>query len=97
MRFQWWTSILISGGCRERVAGQSQVDVVESRLSRADRAGETEFVDRGDRFARARLVQGHGHARADGEGVAAGDAMLAQGEEGTADVAVDAKLDELRA
>src|SRR5919198_6425747 len=58
-------TILLSGGRRERVAGQSQVDVVESRLAGADRAGEPEPVDRGDRFAGARVVERNGEPRAD--------------------------------
>src|SRR5438105_8758683 len=51
-----------SGGCRERVAGQPQVNVVESRLAGADRPGEPELVDGGDRLARAVPVQRHRHA-----------------------------------
>src|SRR5919198_6291918 len=95
LRFQRWTSFLLSRGRRERVAGQPQVDVVESRLAGADRAGEPELVDRGDRFAGARVVERNGEPRADGEGVPAGNSVLAQRDEGAADVPVDADLDQL--
>src|SRR5437764_5290742 len=66
------------GGRGERVAGQPQVDIVEGRLASADRPGEPELVDGGDRFARAVPVQRHRHARADCERVFAGDTALAQ-------------------
>src|SRR5438477_12763676 len=82
-------------GRRQRVAGQPQVDVVEGGLASADRAGEPELVDGGDRLTRALLVQGHGEARADGERVVPGHTALAQRGECAGDVAVDVQLDQL--
>src|SRR5438270_3491787 len=86
-----------SGGRGERVAGQPEVDVVEGRLAGADRPGEPELMDGGDRLARALPVQRHSHPRADGECVFAGDAARAQGRKCRADAAVDANLDQLAA
>src|SRR5439155_11652082 len=97
LRFQRWTLVLLfgSGGRGERVAGQPQVDVVEGWLAGADRAGQPEIVDRGDRVAGGRVVERHGQPRADREGVPAGDAAVAQRGERGADAAVDVELDEL--
>src|SRR5438105_4462070 len=67
-----------SGGRGERVAGEPQVDVVESRPPGADRSGQAEIVDGGDRLAGAAVVQRHRHARADCEGILARDPALAK-------------------
>src|SRR6266576_1271133 len=51
---------LLSGGRGDRVAGEAQVDVVERRLARGDRAREPQLVDRGHRLVRAHVVQRDG-------------------------------------
>src|SRR2546421_11613743 len=68
-----WVSFLSSGGVREAVAGQLQVDVVERRLAGADRtAGHPRALGRGDRPVAGAVVQGDGARRADAERGAGG-------------------------
>src|ERR1700756_4807273 len=68
----------LSGGFGEPAARESQIDVVERRLPGAHRGGEAELVDGGDRLATRVAVERNGEARADGEGVVAGDAARAE-------------------
>src|SRR4051794_12048373 len=86
-----------SGGFGEPAAREAQIYVVERRLPSAHRCGKAELVDGGDRLAARVAVERDGEARADGEGVVAGDATRAERGERTCWVAVDAQLDELAA
>src|SRR3954471_14336778 len=55
-----------SGGDGHAGAGQAEVDVVEGRLPRADRAGaQPGLADRGKRFACGDVVQRHGQRLAE--------------------------------
>src|SRR5262245_35935347 len=67
-----------SAGRGERIAGQPQVDVIESRFARADRGDESELVDGRDRLLRALILQRHRQARADDEGILACDSSTAE-------------------
>src|SRR5947199_2636521 len=89
-------SDLSSGSLGQACACELQVDVVESRLSAADRArSELGLVDLGHRLRRGAIVEGQGERRADGERVVAGDSSRAQRGQRSRGVAVDAQLHDL--
>src|SRR4051794_13127872 len=85
-----------SGGDREAIAGQAQIDVVQGRRPRVD-SGDRQSggVHLSDGVAGAAVVYRHRERRADGEGVVLRDSAGLKQSQGVCPVTVDPKLDDL--